>query len=318
QRTYQDGLPKNESTVLDTISYGSGEVVKTYGGPEARISARYLIKPDLSIKASFNNSYQFLHTLSNNTTVSPIDTWKLSDLNIAPQQGYQASLGIYKNFKEYELSLEGYYKIMDNVLDFKTGANLFLNENVETEVLQGDGKAYGVELLLKKNKGDFNGWLSYTYSRSLYRFDSEFSEERINNGDFFASNFDKPHDVSLITNYKFSRRYSVSANFVYQTGRPVTYPIGTFRFNNADFVAFSNRNEFRIPDFYRLDLGFNIEGNHKKNKLAHSFVTISMYNVLGRNNPYSVFFVTDNGEVKALQSSIFAIPIPSITYNFKF
>jgi hypothetical protein len=320
QRTYQDGLPKNESTVLDTISYGSGEVVKTYGGPEARISARYLIKPDLSIKASFNNSYQFLHTLSNNTTVSPIDTWKLSDLNIAPQQGYQASLGVYKNFKnnEYELSLEGYYKRMDNVLDFKTGADLFLNENVETEVLQGDGKAYGVELLLKKNRGDFNGWLSYTYSRSLYRFDSEFSEERVNNGDFFASNFDKPHDVSLITNYKFSRRYSLSANFVYQTGRPVTYPIGTFRFNNADFVAFSNRNEFRIPDFYRLDLGFNIEGNHKKNKLAHSFVTISVYNVLGRNNPYSVFFVTDNGEVKALQSSIFAIPIPSITYNFKF
>jgi hypothetical protein len=320
QRTYQEGLPKNESTVLDTISYGSGDVIKTYGGPEVRVSARYLLKPDLSIKASFNNSYQFLHTLSNNTTVSPIDTWKLSDLNITPQQGYQASLGIYKNFKEneYELSLEGYYKGMDNVLDFKTGADLFLNENVETEVLQGDGKAYGVELLLKKNKGDFNGWLSYTYSRSLYRFDSEFSEERINNGEFFASNFDKPHDVSLITNYKFSRRYSVSANFVYQTGRPVTYPIGTFRFNNADFVAFSNRNEFRIPDFYRLDLGFNIEGNHKKNKLAHSFVTISVYNVLGRNNPYSVFFVTENGEVKALQSSIFAIPIPSITYNFKF
>jgi len=320
QRTYQDGLPKNESTVLDTISYGNGDVVKTYGGPEARVSARYLLKPDLSIKASFNNSYQFLHTLSNNTTVSPIDTWKLSDLNIAPQQGYQASLGLYKNFREneYELSIEGYYKRMDNVLDFKTGADLFLNENVETEVLQGDGKAYGVELLLKKNRGDFNGWLSYTYSRSLYRFDSEFSEERINNGEFFASNFDKPHDVSLITNYKFSRRYSVSANFVYQTGRPVTYPIGTFRFNNADFVAFSNRNEFRIPDFYRLDLGFNIEGNHKKNKLAHSFVTISVYNVLGRNNPYSVFFVTENGEVKALQSSIFAVPIPSITYNFKF
>ncbi len=320
QRTYQDGLPRNESTVLDTISYGGGDVIKTYGGPEARVSARYLLKPDLSIKASFNNSYQFLHTLSNNTTVSPIDTWKLSDLNIAPQQGYQASLGLYKNFNEneYELSIEGYYKRMDNVLDFKTGANLFLNENVETEVLQGDGKAYGVELLLKKNRGDLNGWLSYTYSRSLYRFDSEFSEERINNGNFFASNFDKPHDVSLITNYKFSRRYSVSANFVYQTGRPVTYPIGTFRFNNADFVAFSNRNEFRIPDFYRLDLGFNIEGNHKKNKLAHSFVTISVYNVLGRNNPYSVFFVTENGEVKALQSSIFAIPIPSITYNFKF
>ncbi|MDT0621708.1 TonB-dependent receptor [Croceitalea vernalis] len=320
QRTYQDGLPRNESTVQDTISYGRGEVIETYGGPEARVSARYLFTPDFSIKASFNNSYQFLHTLSNNTTVSPIDTWKLSDLNIKPQTGYQASLGLYKNFKEneYEVSLEGYYKLMDNVLDFKTGADLFLNENVETEVLQGDGKAYGVEFLLKKNKGRLNGWLGYTYSRSLYRFASEFSEERVNNGEFFPSNFDKPHDVSLIANYRFTRRYSVSANFVYQTGRPVTYPIGTFRFNNADFVAFSNRNEFRIPDFFRLDLGVNIEGNHKKQKLAHSFVTISVYNVLGRNNPYSVFFVTEDGEVKALQSSIFAIPIPSITYNFKF
>ncbi|MDC6405865.1 MULTISPECIES: TonB-dependent receptor [Maribacter] len=320
QQRYQEGLPKNESTVQETLTYDGAKIIKTYGGPEARVSARYLFTPDFSIKASFNNSYQFLHTLSNNTTVSPIDTWKLSDLNIAPQTGYQASLGLYKNFKEneYELSLEGYYKGMDNVLDFKTGADLFLNENVETEVLQGEGKAYGVEFLAKKNRGDLNGWLSYTYSRSLYRFDSEFSEERINNGEFFPSNFDRPHDVSVITNYRITRRYSLSANFVYQTGRPVTYPIGTFRFNNADFVAFSDRNEFRIPDFYRLDLGLNIEGNHKKNKLAHSFVTISVYNVLGRNNPYSVFFVTENGEVKALQSSIFAIPIPSITYNFKF
>lgn len=320
QRTYEDGMPKNESTVQDTISYSSGENIKTYGGPEVRLSTRYLFTPDFSIKASLSNSYQFLHTLSNNTTVSPIDTWKLSDLNIEAQQGYQASLGFYKNFKEneYELSIEGYYKKMENVLDFKTGANLFLNENVETQILQGDGKAYGVEFLLKKKSGQLNGWLSYTYSRSLYRFDSEFSEERINNGEFFPSNFDKPHDVSVITNYRFTKRYSFSANFVYQTGRPITYPVGTFRFNNADFVAFSDRNEFRIPDFYRLDLGLNIEGNHKKKKLAHSFVTISVYNVLGRNNPYSVFFVTDDGEVKALQSSIFSIPIPSITYNFKF
>ncbi len=320
QRTYNDNQPRNESTVRDTISYGNGEFIETYGGPELRLSARYLLTPDLSIKAGVNNSYQFLHTLSNNTTVSPIDTWKLSDLNIEAQKGYQASLGIYKNLNEneYEISLEGYYRRMENVLDFKTGADLFLNENVETEILQGDGKAYGVEFLIKKNRGDFNGWLGYTYSRSLYRFDREFNEERINNGEFFPSNFDKPHDVSLIVNYKLTRRFSFSGNFVYQTGRPVTYPIGTFRFNNADFVAFSNRNEFRIPDYYRLDLGFNMEGNHKKNKLAHSFWTFSVYNVLGRNNPYSVFFVTDNGEVKALQSSIFAIPIPSITYNFKF
>lgn len=320
QNTYQDGAPRNRSTVQDTISYGSGEFIETYGGPEARFSARYLITDDFSVKTSFNNSYQFIHTLSNNTTVSPIDTWKLSDLNIAPQRGYQATLGFFKNFNDnmYELSLEGYYKRMEDVLDFKTGADLLLNENVETEVLQGQGKAYGVEFLLRKNRGDFNGWLSYTYSRSKYRFDGSTPEERINDVEFFPSNFDKPHDLSVIANYKFTRRYSVSMNFAYQTGRPVTFPVGTFRFNNADFVAFSDRNAFRIPDYYRLDLGINIEGNHKKNKLAHSFITIQVYNVLGRNNPYSVFFVTENGEVKALQSSIFAMPIPSITYNFKF
>ncbi len=320
QNTYQEGAPRSESTVQDTISYDSGEFIKTYGGLEGRVAARYLFTPDFSVKASFNNSYQFIHTLSNNTTVSPIDTWKLSDLNIKPQKGYQATFGFFKNLNDnmYELSLEGYYKRMDDVLDFKTGADLLLNENVETEVLQGEGKAYGVEFLLKKNRGDFNGWLSYTYSRSKYRFDGATSEERINNGEFFPSNFDKPHDLSVIANYKFTRRYSVSMNFAYQTGRPITYPVGTFRFNNADYVTFSDRNKFRIPDYYRLDLGINIEGNHKKNKLAHSFITIQVYNVLGRNNPYSVFFVTEDGEVKALQSSIFGVPIPSITYNFKF
>ena len=156
QRTYFDNQPRNEATVQETISYGSGEVIETYGGPEARVAFRYLLAPDFSVKASFNNSYQFIHTLSNNTTVSPIDTWKLSDLNIAPQTGYQASLGFYKNFNDnmYEVSLEGYYKGLDNVLDFKTGADLFLNENVETEVLQGDGKAYGVEFLIKNE--DYN------------------------------------------------------------------------------------------------------------------------------------------------------------------
>ncbi|WP_375325137.1 TonB-dependent receptor domain-containing protein [Flagellimonas sp. GZD32] len=320
QYKYAEGESKSESTVTDTLNYKSGEFIKTYGGPEARVSARYLFTPDFSIKASFNNAYQFIHTLSNNTTVSPIDTWKLSDLNIKPQMGYQAALGLYKNFNDnmFEVSLEGYYKLMDDVLDFKTGADLLLNENVETEVLQGEGKAYGVEFLLKKNKGDLNGWLSYTYSRSLYKFDGDTSEERINNGEFFPSNFDKPHDVSLIANYRLTRRFSFSMNFVYQTGRPITYPVGTFRFNNADYVVFSDRNKYRIPDYYRLDLGFNIEGNHKKNKLAHSFITIQVYNVLGRNNPYSVFFVTEDGEAKALQSSIFGIPIPSITYNFKF
>ena len=320
QRIYEDNGPRNASTFIETRTYDKNEAIATYGGPEFRISGRYFLSSDLSVKASFNNTFQYIHTLNSNTTVSQTDTYKLSDLNIKPQEANQFSLGIFKNFEgnKYELSLEGYYKTQRNLLDFKVGAQLLLNEQVEAEVLQGDGKAYGVELLLKKNEGRLNGWLAYSYSRSLIRLDSEFREERVNNGEFFPTNYDKPHDFSLVTNYKFTRRFSASANFVYQTGRPATFPLGNFEFNNSEFVSYSNRNEFRIPDFYRLDLSFNIEGNHKIKKFAHSFWSVSIYNVLGRNNPFSVFFVTEDGNIKALQSSIFSVPIPTITYNFKF
>ena len=320
QPIYEDGVPKNEASLIEIKEFDNNEFIKTYGGPEARISARYLLAPDISVKAAYNNTFQYIHTLTNNTTVSPTDTWKLSDTNIKPQRASQVSLGFFKNFdnNRYELSLEGYYKRMTNILDYKVGAQLLLNESIETEVLQGKGRAYGVELLLKKNEGKLNGWLGYTYSRSFIQLDSEFPEEQINNGDYFPSNYDKPHDVSLVTNYKFTKRFSFSANFVYQTGRPVTFPIGSFRLNGAEYALYSDRNQFRIPDFYRLDLSFNVEGNHKIKKFAHSFWNVSVYNVLGRNNPFSVFFVTEDGSLKAYQSSIFAVPIPTITYNFKF
>ncbi|MBO0323072.1 carboxypeptidase-like regulatory domain-containing protein [Muricauda sp. CAU 1633] len=320
QRIYQDNAPRNEETLEETQQFGKNEIIETYGGPELRLSARYFILPDFSVKASLNNAYQYIHTLSNNTTVSPTDIWKLSDINIKPQEAYQATLGFYKNFDGsiYELSLEGYYKKQKNLLDYKVGAELLLNETIEAEVLQGDGKAYGVEFLIRKNEGRLNGWLGYTYSRSFVKLDSEFNEERINNGEFFPSNYDKPHDISLVANYKFTRRFSASANFVYQTGRPVTFPIGSFSLGNSEYVFYSDRNKFRIPDYYRLDLSFQMEGNHKIKKFAHSFWSFSIYNVLGRNNPYSVFFVTEDGDIKAYQSSIFSIPVPTITYNFKF
>jgi len=320
QKKYADNYPKSEGTVTETLSYGNNEIIKTYGSPEVRVSGRYFLSPDLSVKASYNTTNQYIHTLSNNTTVSPTDTWRLSNLNIKPQKANQITLGFYKNIEGnlYELSLEGYYKKSKNILDYKVGADLLLNNSIETEVLQGDGKAYGIEFLMKKTKGNFNGWLGYSYSRSLIKFDSEFSEERINNGDFFSSNFDKPHNFSFVANYKLTKRFSFSANFAYQTGRPITYPTGNYTYNGSSYVLYSDRNKFRIPDYYRLDLGFNIEGNHKIKKFAHSFWNISIYNVLGRNNPYSIFFVTENGKIKAYQSSIFSLPIPTITYNFKF
>lgn len=320
QNVYDASLPKNENTITEIKNFGDNEVIKTYGGPEIRSSLRYSLTKSFSLKAGFNSTYQYIHTLSNNTTASPTDTWRLSNLNIKPQQANQISFGLFKNLNgnEYELSLESYYKTSKNILDYKVGANLLLNQNIESDILQGKGKAYGVEFLLKKNKGRLNGWLGYSYSRSFIQLDSQFREERVNNGNYFPANFDKPHDLNVIANYKITKRYSFSANFAYQTGRPVTYPIGSFLLNGEERVLYSDRNKFRIPDYFRLDIGFNVEGNHKIKKPGHGFWNISVYNVLGRNNPYSVFFVTDAGEIKAYKSSIFAFPIPTITYNISF
>ncbi|ESU29386.1 putative outer membrane protein [Flavobacterium limnosediminis JC2902] len=320
QRVYDQGAPITDATVVETKEYGNNEIIKTYNGFEPRLSARFFITSRLSVKASYDKTYQYIHLLSSNTTQSPTDTWKLSDLNIAPQDADQFSLGLYKNFTEddFEVSLEGYIKKTNNLLDYRVGADLLLNENIETELLKGKGKAYGVEFLLKKNSGKLNGWLGYTYSRTFIKLDSEFESDKVNNGEYFPANYDKPHDLSAVLNYKFTKRYSISTNFIYQTGRPITYPVGKYTYANAEYTLYSDRNKFRIPDYYRLDIGVNIEGNHKIKKLAHSFWNISVYNVLGRNNPYSVFFVTKNGEIKAYKTSIFSVPVPTISYNFKF
>ncbi len=320
QRFYEENLPKNESTLLNTISYNNNEVYKAYQGFSYRFSGRYAFENDLSIKAGINKSFQYIHRLSNNTTASPIDTWRLSDVNILPEEGTQFSLGVFKNLADnnFQLSLEGYYKDYKNLIDYKTGATLLLNENIETEVLQGPGKSYGIEFLLRKKVGRANGWLAYTYSRSFIKLDSQFKEETVNSGEFFPTNYDKPHSLDVVFNYKITNRYSVSSNFSYQTGRPVTYPTGKYILNGIEYSNYSNRNAFRIPDYYRLDIGINIEGNHKIKKFAHSFWNISVYNVLGRNNPYSVFFETENGNINGYKSSIFSTPIPTITYNFKF
>ncbi|TQD37675.1 TonB-dependent receptor [Haloflavibacter putidus] len=320
QNVYEPGLPLSELTQIGVETYDDNETIETYGGLEYRFSARYFLLDDFSVKAGFDTNNQYIHLLSTNTTQSPTDTWKLSNLNIEPQKSKQYSLGFFKNFASdmYEVSLEGYYKTMENMLDYKTGAEVLLNENLETELLQGEGKAYGVEFLIKKTSGKFNGWLGYTYSRSKIKLDGAYQEQRVNNGNFFPTNYDKPHDFSLVLNYKLTKRFSFSANAVYQTGRPITYPVGKFQYGNIEYVTYSDRNAFRIPDYYRLDLGVNIEANHRKGKLAHGFWNISVYNVLGRNNPYNIYFVTEDGKVKGYKSSIFSIPIPTVTYNFKF
>jgi hypothetical protein len=317
---YREGQPLQTSTITDTLHYSSGSTIATYGGIEPRISLRYTLNSTSSIKLSYNRMRQYIQQLSNTTAIAPTDIWKLCDTYIKPQIGDQFSIGHYKNWKGglIETSIEAYYKTTQNMMDFKNGAVLFLNNHLETDVLSGNGKAYGIEFLIKKTVGKVNGWLSYTYSRSLLQTQGQYPTEIVNDGKYYASNSDKPHALNFIGNYKFTQRINFSLNVVYSTGRPITIPVAKYSFNGGDRVYFSERNQYRIPDYFRVDISFNLEGSHKLKKLAHSSWTFSVYNLLGRHNPYSVYFVNENGAIKGYQLSIFAQPIPTITYNFKF
>jgi hypothetical protein len=316
---YQPGSPKDVSTIIDTVSFTSGKKISHSSGPEIRLSARYSISRNTSVKVSYNRLRQYIQMLSNTTAIAPTDIWKLSDPYVKPLIGDQISIGYYHSMKKsIEFSIEGYYKIMHNFLDYKGGAELILNHHIETDILNADGKAYGVEFLVKKTSGKINGWLSYTYSRSLLKTAGETDSETINRGEYYPSNYDKPHSVNFIGNYKFNRRFSMSLNFVYSTGRPITLPIAKYTLEGSSRLLYSDRNQYRIPDYFRSDFSLNIEGNHKIKKLAHSSWSVSVYNLTGRRNAYSIYFKSENGTVKGYKLSIFGSAIPTITYNFKF
>lgn len=317
---YAQGIPKEDDTITDTISYSSGKTINSYQGPEFRLSARYMINSNSSVKLSYQRMRQYIHMLSNTVAVAPTNIWKLSDPYIRPQLGDQISIGYYRNFKSntIEASAEAYYKTMKDFLDYRGGAVLLLNPNVEKDVLNTDGYAYGFEFLLKKVTGKVNGWLSYTYSRSMLKTNPNEISEAVNRGEVYSSNFDKPHDFTFIGNYKFSRRFNVAVNYTYSTGRPITIPLAKYTADGSMRLYYSDRNQFRLPDYYRLDFALNFEGNHKIRKLAHSSWSLSVYNVTGRRNAYSVYFKSEDGVIKGYKMSIFGEPIPTITYNFKF
>ncbi len=316
---YNENRPRSIENITDTLSFGNGELLKIYPGIEFRFSSRFVLTPDLSIKAGIQRNFQYLHMISNTTSMTPTDIWKLSDNFIRPQRGDQYSIGIYKNInsKALETSLEVYFKNIKNVLDYKGGAELLMNNHLETDIINGDGKAYGIELMLKKQVGTVTGWISYTYSRIMLRVDGQFEEEKVNRGNYFPANYDKPHDLKFVANTKLFRRFNFTTNFVYNTGRPITYPVAYYNFLNVNRVFYSERNEFRIPDYLRLDLAATFNGNLKAKKLNHSSLTFTAYNVLGRRNPYSIFFRVEDGIVKGYQMSIFGQPIFMVTYNFR-
>lgn len=317
---YAEGLPRTESNRIETKSYNKGKSIKQYGGPEYRLSLRYAFTPSFSIKTGYNSLRQYIHMLSNTTSIAPTDIWKLSDPNIKPQQGDQVSFGLYKNLKSntIETSVEVYYKRLEDYLDYKPGAQLVLNHNVETEVVNTKGKAYGVEVMVKKPGGKLNGWITYTYSRVLLKMDDPTTGIVVNNGDYYPANYDKPHDATMIGNFRVNHRFSLSANVTYSTGRPITLPVARYNYMGSQRVLYSDRNGYRIPDYFRADFSMNIQGNHKVNQKTHNSWTIGVYNLTGRRNAYSVYYVSENGRVNGYKMSIFGSIIPFINFNIRF
>lgn len=316
---YAPNAPRELDNVTDTLSYANGDILKTYQGPELRFSMRLNLDENSSIKASYNRMRQYIHRVSNTVSIAPTDIWKLSDPYIGPQIGDQYAVGYFRNLRRntVEASVELYYKPIQNIIDYKGGADLLLNEHVETELLSGIGRAYGVELLIKKPSGRLNGWIGYTYSRTFIRVNGEFPEDRVNNGAYFPANYDKPHDFTTVINYKVSRRVSFSGNVTYSTGRPITLPVAQYNYAGSARVFYSDRNAYRVPDYFRVDAALNLEGSHRLKKLAHSSWSLSVYNLLGRNNVYSIYFVSSMSRVNGYQLSIFSKPILTITYNFR-
>ena len=317
---YAPGLPITTANVIETKKYEKGKFIENYYGPEFRFSVRYAFTTDFSIKAAYNSQRQYIHMLSNTTAIAPTDIWKLSDPNIKPQQGDQVSFGLYKNFKAntIETSVEVYYKNIEDYLDYKPGAKLLLNHTIETDVINTKGKAYGVELLIKKPGGKLNGWISYTYSRILLKTNSVDPDLQVNRGEFYPANYDKPHDITLAGNFRINHRFSISVNSTYSTGRPITLPIGRYYYAGSERVLYSDRNAHRIPDYIRTDFSMNIDGNHKVNQKTHNSWTIGAYNLLGRKNPYSVYFVSQNGLVNGYKLSIFGSILPFVNFNIRF
>ena len=310
----------SEKTLLET-RHETG-IIKTYHAPEIRLSTRYALQENLSLKAGFNTMHQYIHKVSNTSIMSPTDIWKLSDLNIKPQNGWQLAAGIYYETakKEYELSAEVYYKHIGDYLNYRSSAVLLMNHHLETDVISTKGKAYGVELQVKKPIGKVNGWVSYTFSRSLLCQDDERVAVPLNDGDWYPSEYDRPHEVKAVLNYKFTERYSFSSNFNYATGRPTTLPAGQYynSYNHRYMPYYRDRNTYRIPDYMRLDLAFNIEPTHKLTSFLHTSFSIGVYNALARKNAYNVYYVSEGNQIKGYKLSVFGSAIPYVSLNIRF
>lgn len=317
--TYAEGSEKREENVNGSLTFNKWDPVVSYNGPAYRTGMNIKLASNASLKFSFSRMNQFLYMASNTVTLAPDDQWKLADYHLKPQSSYQYSAGLYKYFPDYDVnaSIEFYKKENSNILEYKDGADFVNIPAAEMSVLQGQQSTEGVEFMLEKKSGRFDGWLSYTYSRSMVTVDGENPWERINNGEPYPSNYDKPHVLNLVGTFRINRIFVLSSSMVYSTGRPYTPPESLYYIDGQPYISFSSRNGDRIPDYFRSDVSLTIEGNLKKDKLFHSTWIFSVYNLTGRNNPQSIFFRSEDDEIKAYQLSIIGVPIFTVTWSVK-
>jgi hypothetical protein len=294
--------------------YGDWESISWYGGFEPRVAVRYELTSTSSVKASYNRMYQYMHLLSNSTTSSPTDQWVPTSNNVKPQLSDQVSLGYFRNFRNnmFEFSVETYYKDLQNQIDYRNGAELIFNEEVEGELVYGKGKAYGIEILLRKQTGRLTGWVSYTLSRSLRQFDE------INAGKEFPARQDRIHDLAIVGMYDLTKKLKLSANWIYYTGSAATFPSGKYESAGLQVPYYTERNGYRMPNYHRMDIG--LTWIRKKTDRRESSWNFSLYNAYGRQNAYTITFrqnENDPARTEAVQVALFTW-VPSITYNFKF
>ena len=317
--TYAENMPKSVSSIEDTLYYSKFEKIKTFSGFEPRISARFNVTPNQSIKASYNRMRQYIHLISNTTSATPIDLWQVSNEYLPPQIADNYSLGYFVNIKDnrWETSAEIFYKKMQNLIEYKDFPSLFLNNHLETELLSGMGRAYGGELYIRRLKGKWTGWISYTYSQTELKVTSKDGTESINDGNWYPSNYNKPHTFNLVLDRKLRYKGAFSFVLTYNTGRPLTAIESSYIVGGTVVPIYSDRNKYKIPNYLRVDVSFTV-GN-VINKIEDSLV-FSVYNLLGRDNSYSVFYkrpANDYFIPKPYSLSVLGAVLPSITYNFK-
>lgn len=312
----------SEADILESRDVSRGESLETFTNFEPRLAIAYNFAEDQSVKVSYNRMAQYLHLISNTSSPTPLDVWTPSGPYVKPQLLDQYAIGYFRNFNngDYSLEIESFYKDIQNRIDYIDGANLIANNAIERVVLNGEARAYGLELLLRKNEGRFTGWLAYTLSRSEQRTPGRNSQEiGINNGDWYKTNFDKPHDVTITGSYDLNENWDLNANFIYQTGLATTFPNAQYEYEDVNIPVYGARNEDRLPSYHRLDLSATYYPKKNKGRKLQSSWNFGIYNVYNRQNAYSISFREnmDTGRNEAVRLTLFGI-IPSVTYNFKF